>query len=80
MVSAELPDLPKLEKGEYQHYKGNRYEVLGVAHHTETLEPIVVYKPLYNTKAELFVRPYNMFVENVIVDGIEIPRFARVAS
>lgn len=74
----ELPDLPKLDKGEYAHYRGDHYEVLGVAYHTETLEPMVVYRPLYDTKAELFVRPFDMFTEQVIVSGEMKPRFAKV--
>jgi len=78
VAKEELPDLPQLDKGEYAHYKGDHYEVLGVAYHTETLEPMVVYRPLYDTKAELFVRPFQMFTENIVVDGEEKPRFARV--
>ena len=71
-------DLPILEPGEYIHYKGNRYEVIGVALHSETLEPMVVYKPLYETIAPLWVRPYEMFVESVDIDGESTPRFRRV--
>lgn len=78
VAKEELPDLPRLDKGEYVHYKGDHYEVLGVAYHTETLEPVVVYRPLYETKAELFVRPFDMFTENVVVNGQTRPRFAKV--
>jgi hypothetical protein len=73
----EKVELPELETGTYEHYKGNRYEVLGVALHSESLEPLVVYKPLYETKAPLWVRPYAMFVEDVDVDGMIMPRFRK---
>ena len=78
MAKDELSDLPPLNKGIYQHYRGNRYEVLGVAHHTETLELMVVYRPLYDTKAELFVRPYDIFVDTVEKDGQVLRRFQKV--
>ncbi len=67
-----------LQPGKYQHYKGKFYEVLGVAHHSETLEELVVYKALYKTEFgedSLWVRPKSMFIEKVIVDGNEVPRF-----
>ncbi|MEK7084193.1 MAG: DUF1653 domain-containing protein [Patescibacteria group bacterium] len=62
--------------GVYEHYKGNRYEVIGIAKHSETLEDLVVYKPLYkNTTSDLWVRPLKMFLEEVKVDGKNVPRF-----
>ena len=64
----------KIELGEYEHYKGNHYEVLGVARHSETLEYLVVYRALYGEK-NLWVRPYEMFSENVEVEGEIVPRF-----
>ena len=63
-----------LKLGKYQHYKGNNYEVLGVAKHSETLEDLVVYKKLYDDGG-LWVRPLKMFLENVEVDGKIMPRF-----
>jgi hypothetical protein len=72
-----------LKAGKYQHYKGKMYEVLGVAHHSETLEELVVYKALYETRFgrdSLWVRPKAMFIENVSVDGREIPRFKFIGS
>jgi hypothetical protein len=67
-----------IEPGTYKHYKGNLYEVLGTARHSETLERMVVYKALYQTEGEnLWVRPEKMFLEKVMVDGKEVPRFAR---
>lgn len=70
-----LPPLPTLDPGCYRHYKGGRYEVIGVARHSETHEPLVVYRPLYGEGA-LWVRPYEMFIETVVVDGLAQPRFA----
>ena len=67
-----------LKLGQYQHYKGKMYEVIGVAHHSETLEELVVYKALYETefgRDSLWVRPKRMFMENVSVSGKETPRF-----
>lgn len=63
-----------LKLGKYQHYKGKEYEVLGVAKHSETLEDFVAYKALYG-EGKLWVRPLEMFLENVEVDGKIIPRF-----
>lgn len=66
-----------LKKGIYQHYKGNKYEVLGVARHSETLEEVVVYQALYGDK-DIWVRPLKMFEESVAVDGKSVPRFKYV--
>jgi cyclomaltodextrinase / maltogenic alpha-amylase / neopullulanase len=63
-----------LPLGIYQHYKGKRYEVLGVAKHSETEEDLVVYKKLYDDGG-LWVRPLKMFLEDVEVDGQKVPRF-----
>lgn len=75
---SNLPALPDLTPGRYRHYKGREYEVVGVARHSETLEALVVYRPLYGERA-LWVRPHAMFVETVDVDGVEVPRFVRIA-
>ncbi len=61
--------------GRYRHYKGNVYEVVGVARHSETDERLVVYRPLTGDGG-LWVRPLAMFLETVVVDGREVPRFA----
>lgn len=71
--------MEEIRKGIYQHYKGNRYEVLGNAKHSETLEPMVVYRALYG-EHELWVRPQAMFAENVICKGRLVPRFAYVGA
>lgn len=76
---SELPPLPAARRGCYRHYKGGEYELVGVARHSETLEPLVVYRPLYN-ESGLWVRPYAMFFEDVEVGGHLQPRFAFVGD
>lgn len=76
---SDLPPLPVLAPGRYRHYKGRDYEVLGVARHSETLEAVVVYRPLYNDSG-WWVRPHAMFTETVDVDGLRLPRFARIGD
>ncbi len=73
----DLPPLPPLVPGLYRHYKGGEYEVVGVARHSETLEPLVVYRPLYNASG-LWVRPYAMFIETIVLDGFTCPRFVPI--
>lgn len=72
-----------IETGLYKHYKGNLYEVIGIAHHSETLEQMVVYKALYDTPdfgyGAIWVRPLRMFNETVVVDGVEVKRFEKVS-
>ena len=63
--------------GKYRHYKGNDYQVLGVARHSETEEPFVVYRCEYGDFS-LWIRPLAMFVEEVELDGKKQPRFAFV--
>ena len=70
----EPPPLPEIRLGRYRHYKGGEYEVIGVACHSETLEAMVVYRPLYN-QSGLWVRPHAMFGETVQVDGQLQPSF-----
>jgi hypothetical protein len=65
----------QLTAGIYRHYKGQRYRVLGTAHHSETLEPLVVYQALYGDHG-LWVRPAAMFSETIELDGEPIARFA----
>lgn len=64
----------KLKLGKYEHYKGKQYEVVGIARHSETLEKLVVYRALYG-EHDLWVRPLNMFLETVELEGKKIPRF-----
>jgi hypothetical protein len=63
--------------GVYRHYKGKNYLVMGLAHHSETREPLVVYRCLYDDYS-LWVRPQAMFNETIMIDGQETPRFAFV--
>ena len=67
----------KLENGLYQHYKGNMYQVYMIAQHSETEEWMVVYKALYGEEG-MWVRPYDMFVERIEVDGQMLDRFTKV--
>ena len=74
---SDLPPLPEAQPGRFRHYKGGEYEVVGVVRHSETLEPLVLYKPLYNASG-LWVRPYAMFFGSVEVEGRVQARFAKV--
>lgn len=63
-----------MKKGIYQHYKGNKYELLYIARHSETLEDMVVYKALYGD-GDIWVRPASMWDETVEVNGEKVLRF-----
>lgn len=75
--------MEQIPPGRYRHFKGKEYEVLGIAHHTETSELLVVYRALYDHpefgKDALFVRPLTLFVGDVEVEGKMMPRFAYIA-
>lgn len=73
----DLAPLPEPILGRYRHYKGGEYEVIGVARHSETLEPLIVYRPLYQDSG-LWVRPYQTFFEQVEVNGELTLRFVLV--
>ena len=66
-----------IKLGKYQHYKGSFYQVENIAIHSETEEKMVVYRPLYGEQA-LWVRPFDMFIEEINVNGVMQPRFAFV--
>lgn len=68
-----------IPSGKYRHYKGNDYEVIGVAFHSETQEQLVVYRPLYE-EGKLWVRPLSMFIERINVDGKQVQRFEPVRA
>ncbi len=74
-----LPALPATPLGRYRHYKGGEYEVVGVARHSETLEPLVVYRPLCNASG-WWVRPHAMFFGSVTIAGRAQPRFSRIET
>lgn len=63
-----------IKPGRYRHFKGNEYEVIGTARHSETLEELVVYRALYDN-GSLWVRPAAMWSEIVDRDGYHGPRF-----
>lgn len=67
----------QIKTGKYRHFKGNEYEVLCIAKHSETLEPLVVYRALYGA-GEIWVRPVNMWNEMVERDGKTFPRFTYI--
>jgi cyclomaltodextrinase / maltogenic alpha-amylase / neopullulanase len=74
----ELSEKARLLKlGVYQHFKGGKYRVVGVAKHSETLEEFVTY---YDHKNEMWVRPLEMFLENVERDGKSMPRFRFISD
>jgi cyclomaltodextrinase / maltogenic alpha-amylase / neopullulanase len=70
--------------GKYKHYKGGEYEVVGIARDEETLDKLIVYKALYETKdfpkGSLWVRPLEMFMEEVDVEGELVPRFSMISD
>ena len=72
----DLPALIETPPGVYRHYKGLMYEVVGTARHSESLEPMTLYRALYGERG-LWVRPAAMFNEEVVIDGVHQPRFAR---
>ena len=63
-----------IKLGKYQHFKGNYYQVLHLARHSETEEYLVIYHPL-NNKADIWVRPLAMFNETIVREGKSIQRF-----
>ena len=77
MPDHDLPTLPQVPTGHYRHYKGNLYELIGAVRHSETLETLALYRPLSGEGA-LWVRPYAMFFETVVVGGVTQPRFRRL--
>jgi len=73
-MNDELPPLPDTPTGRYRHYKGGEYEVIGVGRHSESLEPLVIYRPLYKASG-LWLRPHAMFFGELEVDGVCVRRF-----
>lgn len=69
----------EIKPGRYRHFKGREYEVYGMATHSETLEPMVVYRPLYG-EAKLWVRPASMWSELVEADGQKVQRFTYIGE
>lgn len=71
--------MAKIKVGQYRHYKGNLYEVIGVAKHSETEEEFVVYRALYGNQ-KLWIRPKEMFAETVILHNREVYRFEYIGD
>ena len=69
--------MEEIRPGPYRHFKGKEYRVLGVARHSETLEPLVVYQALYGERG-LWVRPAAMWTEQGEREGKTMPRFTYV--
>lgn len=79
-MSDELPPLPsEPQPGLYRHYKGNEYRVTGLARHSETLEPLVIYQALYGERG-WWVRPARMWSEEVETGGGRVVRFKRIGD
>ena len=79
MDDTDLPPLLTTPPGLYRHYKGGLYEVIDTARHSETLEPMTVYRALYGEHG-LWVRPAVTFAETVLIDGVVRPRFEKVSE
>jgi hypothetical protein len=78
MTDQDLPPLIETPLGIYRHYKGGRYEVVGTVRHSETLEPLTLYRALYGQMG-LWVRPAAMFNETVVIEGVKQPRFTKTS-
>ncbi len=72
-----FPPLIETPLGRYRHYKGMLYDVVGTVRHSESLEPMTLYRALYREHG-LWVRPAAMFNEEVVIDGVQQPRFTKV--
>ncbi len=79
MSTEKLPPLIETRPGIYRHYKNLMYEVLGTVRHSETLEPMTLYRALYGERG-LWVRPAAMFNEDVVIEGIQQPRFTFISE
>jgi hypothetical protein len=77
MPDENLPPLIIAPLGRYRHYKGGLYEVVDTVRHSETCEPMTLYRALYGENG-LWVRPAAMFLETVNIDGVVQPRFTRI--
>ena len=71
--------MSEIRPGRYRHFKGREYEVLFTASHSETLEPMVVYRPLYEDRG-MWVRPVSMWDEVVTRDGVSVKRFTYIGA
>lgn len=69
----------EIKPGKYRHYKGNEYQVISMATHSETMEPMVVYRALYGERG-IWVRPASMWSEIVEVNGVQVERFTYIGN
>ena len=74
-----VTDMEELKPGRYRHFKGNEYELIGIANHSETMEPMVVYRALYGEQG-LWVRPAAMWSEYVEKGNYQGPRFQYIGE
>ena len=79
ITSENFPPLIETPLGRYRHYKGMLYDVVGTVRHSESLEPMTLYRALYGEHG-LWVRPTAMFNEDVVIAGVRQKRFAKVAD
>ena len=79
MSDTDLPPLPTQPLGPYTHNKGQPNQVLGVVRHSETLEPLVLYRAEYGERG-LWVRPFAMFTEAVVIGGVKQLRFTPLTA
>lgn len=81
MTHKSLGSPRKIKLGIYKHYKNQKYRVFGVVRHSETLEELVYYECLYtNDSGQFWVRPYDMFLEEIEIDGKMVTRFEYVSE
>jgi hypothetical protein len=76
-LNEALPPLIETPTGKYRHYKGLLYEVIGTVRHSETLEPMTLYRAEYGERG-MWVRPAAMFNEFVSIEGKVVPRFEKL--
>jgi hypothetical protein len=79
MMNPELPPLIETPPGRYRHYKGMLYDVIGTVRHSESLEPMTLYRAMYGENG-LWVRPAAMFNEDVVIDGTRQRRFTLISE
>ena len=79
MLDETMPPLVITPPGRYRHYKGMLYDVVGTVRHSESLEPMTLYRALYGEHG-LWVRPAAMFNEEVVIDGVRQPRFTKLLN
>ena len=79
MQDEDLPPLIQTQPGLYRHYKGGIYAVLATTRHSESLEPMTLYRALYGAQG-LWVRPAAMFDEMVLWEGAQQRRFTRIGD